>query len=197
MPTKLNVLSIGLLIIFSLGCLAGCVPGFGGAGIPPTFNAPTIVEAKPTLILTATSTPSPTQTPVSPTATLMPTETATPTLEPSATPTREILSSSQCMSDFNKWETAPAPPGEWGNIDAETFRSNIANLNHLIAGSGLVEAQMQVAGIKGKPFDQSVIVKTKLVSDDSLPYVSLVFLQQGMGSRPYALYPEKRNMWPV
>jgi hypothetical protein len=101
------------------------------------------------------------------------------------------------MSDFNKWETAPAPPGEWGNIDAEKFRSNIANLNHLIADSGLVEEQMQAAGIKGKPFDQSVIYKSDLAMVEMV-WQSLVYVQQGTDtSRPYGLYPEKRNMWPV
>jgi hypothetical protein len=144
--------------------LVGIVTGFLilTACIPqPTQPSAIPTEKPPTKTFTPIQTVTPTQTPIPPTATATitptPTETATKTPEPTKLPI------SACMSDFYKWETAPAPPGEWGPIDKEKFRSQIANLNHLIADSGIVEAQMKAAGITGKPFDQSVIVKSYLV----------------------------------
>jgi hypothetical protein len=94
---KPYILSIGLWISLSLGFLAGCVPGFGGAGTPPTLTVQIVMETTASHTLTpapqATQTPYllPTATAVKPTSSLLPSLVITATQQPTSTATLEVL----------------------------------------------------------------------------------------------------------
>jgi hypothetical protein len=163
---NINFPSIGLLIVFGVGFLAGCVPGLGGAGIPPTITASIIPKRTATSL--ATETPFPTLT-----FTLQP----SPTLEPTITPT-STTEASTTPNIQSAWEKAlELHGGKFDFQDRANFPDiNVDNISYLVRQKpGDPEpayiAWLRIKGILGAPWPKDTKpLKLGIVKDTKFDF---------------------------